>query len=72
MQFHIGNNVWIACNVVTCGGVNIGDNVVIGVGSVVTKDILGNYILYGNPCANKNDYRKKFKVRLIVIIHSIT
>jgi maltose O-acetyltransferase len=49
-EIHIGNNVWIACNVVVCGGVTIGDNAVIGAGSVVTKDIPGNYVAYGNPC----------------------
>jgi len=49
-EIHIGNNVWIACNVVVCGGVHIGNNVVIGAGSVVTKDIPDNYIAYGNPC----------------------
>ena len=31
-------------------GVTIGDNVVIGAGSVVTKDIPSNKIAYGNPC----------------------
>lgn len=31
-------------------GVTIGDNVVIGAGSVVTKDIPSNVIAYGNPC----------------------
>ena len=31
-------------------GVTIGDNVVIGAGSVVTKDIPNNVIAYGNPC----------------------
>ena len=31
-------------------GVTIGDNVVIGAGSVVTKDIPDNTIAYGNPC----------------------
>lgn len=35
----IGNNVWIEGNTVICPGVHIGDNVVIGAGSVVTKDI---------------------------------
>lgn len=49
-EIHIGNNVWIACNVVVCGGVHIGNNAVIGAGSVVTKDIPENYIAYGNPC----------------------
>ncbi len=49
-EIYIGNNVWIACNVVICGGVHIGNNAVIGAGSVVTKDIPDNYIAYGNPC----------------------
>jgi maltose O-acetyltransferase len=49
-EIHIGNNVWIACNVVVCGGVKIGDNAVIGAGSVVTKDIPENYLAYGHPC----------------------
>lgn len=49
-EIHIGNNVWIACNVVVCGGVHIGNNVVIGAGSVVIKDIPDNYLAYGNPC----------------------
>ena len=35
----IGNNVWIGCNVTVIGGVTIGNDVVIGAGSVVTHDI---------------------------------
>lgn len=46
----IGNNVWIACNAVVIDGVTIGDDVVIGAGSVVTKDIPAGYLAYGNPC----------------------
>lgn len=49
-EIHIGNNVWIACNVVVCCGVHIGNNAVIGAGSVVIKDIPDNYLAYGNPC----------------------
>ncbi|MFL0198961.1 DapH/DapD/GlmU-related protein, partial [Clostridium sp. WILCCON 0269] len=49
-EIHIGNNVWIAANVVIIGGVHIGDNAVIGAGSVVTKDIPNNYLAYGVPC----------------------
>jgi len=49
-EIHIGNNVWIACNVVVLGGVHIGNNVVIGAGSVVTKDIPDNHLAFGNPC----------------------
>ena len=47
---HIGNQVWIASNVVVTAGVQIGDNAVIGAGSVVTKDIPAGYLAYGNPC----------------------
>ena len=48
-EIRIGNNVWIACNAAVIGGVTIGDNVVIGAGSVVTKDIPAGYLAYGNP-----------------------
>ncbi len=48
-EIRIGNNVWIACNATVIGGVTIGDNVVIGAGSVVTKDIPSGYLAYGNP-----------------------
>lgn len=46
----IGDNVWIGGNVCVLPGVKIGDNVVIGAGSVVTKDLPDNVIAAGNPC----------------------
>ena len=46
----IGSHVWLACNVVVCGGVTIGDGAVVGAGSVVTKDIPAGWLAYGNPC----------------------
>ena len=46
----VGNNVWIGGNVTVLLGVSIGDNVVIGAGSVVNKDIPSNVIAIGNPC----------------------
>ena len=46
----IGDNVWIGGNAVICPGVHIGNNVVIGAGSVVTKDIPDWSIADGNPC----------------------
>lgn len=45
----IGNNVWIGGNVCVLPGVTIGDNVVIGAGSVVRKDIPANCLVAGNP-----------------------
>lgn len=46
----IGNNVWIGGNVCVLPGVTIGDNCVIGAGSVVVKDIPSNSVAVGNPC----------------------
>lgn len=46
----IGSNCWIASNVTIIGGVTIGDDVVIGAGSVVTKDMPSSYLCAGNPC----------------------
>lgn len=45
----IGNNVWIGDKVSILGGVNIGDNVIIGANSVVTKDIPSNTMVAGIP-----------------------
>lgn len=46
----VGDNVWIGGNVVVLPGVKIGDNCVIGAGSVVTKDVPENSVAVGNPC----------------------
>lgn len=46
----IEDNVWIGGNVVVLRGVTIGENSVIGAGSVVTKDIPKNSLAFGNPC----------------------
>ncbi len=46
----VGSNVWFGGNVVVLPGVTIGDNVVIGAGSVIAKDIPGNVVAHGNPC----------------------
>ena len=47
---HIGKNCWIGSGALIMPGVTIGDNVVIGAGSVVTKDVPENVVAYGNPC----------------------
>lgn len=46
----VGNNVWFGGGVKVLPGVTIGDNSVIGAGSVVTRDIPANVIAVGNPC----------------------
>gem|GEM_PF-6314901 len=50
MPVHIGENCWIGAGALIMPGVTIGDNSVIGTGSVVTKDIPANVVAYGNPC----------------------
>ena len=46
----IGSNVWIGGHTIINPGVTIGDNVVIGSGSVVTRDIPSNCVAAGVPC----------------------
>lgn len=50
LPISVGNNVWIGANVSVLPGVTIGDNTIIGAGSVVNKDIPSNVIAVGNPC----------------------
>ena len=66
----ICDNCWIGANVTICPGVTIGENTVIGAGSVVTKDIPANCIAVGNPCRvvrtiNENDEMYYYKNRRI-------
>lgn len=67
---HIGKNCWIGAGVIIVPGITIGDNVVIGAGSVVTKDIPNNVIAVGNPCkvlreVNEHDKEYYFKDKKI-------
>ena len=45
----IGDNVWLGGGVIVCPGVSIGENSVIGAGSVVTRSIPANVVAVGNP-----------------------
>ncbi len=47
---YIGHNVWIGAGCSILPGVTIGDNAVIGAGSVVNRDIPANVMAAGNPC----------------------
>ena len=73
MPVHIGRNCWIGAGAVILPGITIGDNTVVGAGSIVTKDLPANVLAVGNPCRilreivehdreyyykdKKNDYR---------------
>jgi len=49
LPIKIGNNVWIGSNVTILPGIEIGENAIIGAGSVVTKNVLANVTVAGNP-----------------------
>ncbi|WP_137166606.1 sugar O-acetyltransferase [Salinimonas lutimaris] len=68
MPVTIENNVWIGAHTVVLPGVTIGENSVIGAGSVVTRDIPANVVAVGNPCRvlrpiGENDKQRYFKDR---------
>lgn len=50
MPVHIKKNVWLGAGCIVLPGVPIGENTVIGAGSVVTKDIPANVVAAGTPC----------------------
>lgn len=67
---HIGSNCWLGAGVIVLPGVTIGDNTVVGAGSVVTKDLPANVVAVGNPCRvlrqiNEQDREFYFKGRRI-------
>ena len=67
---HIGRNCWLGTGVIIVPGVTIGDNTVIGAGSIVTKDIPSNVLAVGNPCRvlreiSEHDKEYYFKDRKI-------
>ncbi|WP_048000980.1 sugar O-acetyltransferase [Lactiplantibacillus herbarum] len=67
---HIGANCWLGAGVIVLPGITIGDNVVIGAGSIVTKDLPDNVVAVGNPAhilrsVNEHDREYYFKDRRI-------
>ena len=50
LPVYIGRNCWLGAGVIVMPGVTIGDNAVIGAGSIVTRDIPSNVVAVGNPC----------------------
>ena len=72
LPIHIGKNCWLGAGVIVLPGVSIGDNSVIGAGSVVNKDIPANVVAAGVPCRvireiNEQDklfYHKTRKIQI--------
>lgn len=68
---HIGKNVWLGGDSKVLAGVVIGDNTIIGAGSIVTKNIPSNVIAVGNPCkvirkitkADKTGYLERMQIK---------
>lgn len=48
-RIRLGNDVWIGGGAIVLAGVTVGDRVVIGAGSVVTKDVPSDVLVVGNP-----------------------
>lgn len=72
LAIHIGNDVWLGANCVILPGVTIGNNVVIGAGSVVTHDIPDNVVAVGSPCRvirEITDYDKEYYRRNCPVNH---
>ena len=70
MPVRIGRNCWLGAGVIVMPGVTIGDNTVIGAGSVVTKKIPAGVVAVGNPCrvlrpVGEHDREYYFKDRKI-------
>lgn len=62
-KVRIGNNVYIGNNAMIMPGITIGDNVVIGAGSIVTKNVPDNVVIAGNPArimGTIDAYRNKY------------
>lgn len=60
----IGNNCFIGCRTTILANVHIGDNVIIGAGSVVNRDIPSNVVAAGVPCkiiCTLDEYKDKHK-----------
>lgn len=70
MPIRIGRCCWLGAGVIVLPGVTIGDNVVVGAGSVVTRDLPANVVAVGTPCrvlreVSERDREYYFKDRKI-------
>ncbi len=67
-EVKIGNYVFLGANTIVLPGASIGDNVIVGAGSVVTHSIPNNCVAAGNPCkviCSLDEYYRKLKVEVM-------
>lgn len=70
-KIKIGNNCFIGCRTTVLPGVTIGDNVIIGAGSVVNRDIPSNSVAAGVPCkvlCTLDEYKEKHKDEFLYMV----
>ena len=68
----VGKNCFIGCRTTILANVHIGDNSIIGAGSLVNRDIPANVVAAGNPCkiiCSLEEYRAKHKEDFMYINH---
>jgi maltose O-acetyltransferase len=51
---HVGANVWIGGGAILLPGITVGDDAVIGAGSIVTRDVPAGAKVFGNPARGRN------------------
>ena len=68
----VGNNCFIGCRTTILPGVTIGDNTIIGAGSVVNRDIPSNSVAAGVPCkviCTLDEYKEKHKDDFLYMVN---
>ncbi len=58
----IGRNCWIGGGVIILPGVTIGDDVIIGAGSIVTKDLPSSVVAWGQPCRVQREITEQDRI----------
>lgn len=69
---HVGTNCFIGCRTTILAGVSIGDNTIIGAGSLVNCDIPANVVAAGCPCkvlCTLDEYRKKHEKEFMYMVN---